>query len=170
MFANFFRSNPTPAAPVSTLRHLANSGRLPLAQYMSLSERLSGYDTTTLRKEIVSAMTRFLYTLEWSNENEERRSEGKKHVRIPGGSNIEDYVPVRTPTRFKKEASELVAKFEEMNGVSVEGLFLLAMAADPGVGLSEAEKFGQDLIYMSNGYGISWFDDHDEFDLKIPRS
>lgn len=98
------------------------------------------------------------------------------HPQPGGGQAWEDYAP-ETPTEARDAALMLVGRIEERNGTAL--VCLLAMAAkadgmDPYLDDFEypegyAAEFGADLAMQSLGHGVSWFDDHERFDLKLPR-
>ncbi len=148
----------------STIREMANAGKLPLAQYMRLSE----IDTDGWHDTMIAAMARHAFMIDWADENERKRDEGRKYVNT-SGMRIEDVAPSRTPPRFKTYAKKLAAQYKAANGgMPIEELFVLAMAADPKVDSDQAEDFASDLVWMAQGSGASWFDDHKEFDLNVP--
>jgi hypothetical protein len=169
------------------LKNLA-SGRLPLAEYIKQSmaleaSGLADRDVAGLRKTLLDRIARFAYVLAWDAENENRlsanelssdlteRARARRAVHIPGGSQVEDFVPKRTPASAREYARGLVEKIEKKNNVPIEILFLKAIDADGGYEASRKDEidFASDLTFMANGHGVSWFDDHEEFDMEVPN-
>lgn len=84
---------------------------------------------------------------------------------------IEDVADVPTLDQRQivdKHVNKLWTRLEELNGCSVDVLYQRAVEADGGVETEDEERFGGDLAWMSMGAGVSWFDDHQRFDLKVP--
>jgi hypothetical protein len=98
----------------------------------------------------------------------------------PGPSeDWESYAP-ETPVAARRAAAGLLRKLVTANRVSrLADLLQLAGEADhlwefpsrAGKAYPEgyAEEFGSDLAMMALGHGVSWFDDHLEFELDVPH-
>ena len=87
------------------------------------------------------------------------------------GADWYDYAPT-TPLNAYALAGELWASLEHANKASVYVLAERAAIADgisDGLNGIDAEDFGRDLAMQAMGHGVSWFDDHERFDLKIPN-
>lgn len=90
-----------------------------------------------------------------------------------GGGRLEDVMPP-PPDEAIDAAKKLIAAYEEANGVNVSTLYEQALAADEKDETvdpedSEPDAFGGDLVFMSLGTDMSWFDEHAEFPLVIPE-
>lgn len=86
-----------------------------------------------------------------------------------------------TPDYVRLEAARLLGKLEQANGVTVTAIMHAAAVADmpeqerlamrndavAAVQLNgdEARDFGHYIAMQAMGHGVSWFDDHAEFDL-----
>lgn len=76
-----------------------------------------------------------------------------------------DFAPP-TPLNAYVLAGELWCSIEALNHKSMHVIFQLASKAD-GVEL-DANDFGHYMAMEAMGHGVSWFDDHGRFDLKVP--
>lgn len=105
-----------------------------------------------------------------SSDNEltdEEREERSSLPRPAGGEKWEDYAPETPPLAYAL-AGELWALLGSMNSCSVYVLAQSAALADRVLEI-DPEEFGSDLAMQAMGHGVSWFDDHARFDLKIPH-
>jgi hypothetical protein len=99
----------------------------------------------------------------------ERKAHGDVPVSLQGVDWDED--APGTPDAAEQAARELAELYEAENGVSLDVLWDRALTADgitdpdERVGADES-VFGRYLAHMAVGSGISWFDDHAQFDLK----
>jgi hypothetical protein len=108
-----------------------------------------------------------------STDNELADEEREARLALPratSGADWYDYAPEPPPNAYAL-AGELWALLERDNKASVYMLAERAKAAD---GLTDneeidAEEFGRDLAMQAMGHGVSWFDDHKKFPLKIPH-
>src|SRR5271169_4337033 len=106
-------------------------------------------------------MARALFVDAWArNEEEKGRS-------LRG--ELMDQAP-KTNRAAKKKAEELAAQISRLNGVILAHLYDHAIRV-PGRHLSvpTPRLFGHYLAMQAMGHGVSWFDDHPTFDLKVPR-
>ncbi|HYG24487.1 MAG TPA: hypothetical protein VEH04_17040 [Verrucomicrobiae bacterium] len=104
----------------------------------------------------------------------------------PGASGGADWMDVApaTPDNALAHAWRLIGRIEQCNRTSLACILAAACRAD-GVSfeklLEDVElpdtarprytylsQFGHYLAMQSLGHGVSWFDDHEEFDLKLP--
>lgn len=106
------------------------------------------------------------------------------------GVELMDIAP-EAPREAKYEAAILLGKIEQLNGVSLAVVVHRARVADcvedgthkhegsylnqhdgPGEDRCKSidvKDFGHYLAMQSLGHGVSWFDDHAQFDLKLPH-
>jgi hypothetical protein len=84
---------------------------------------------------------------------------------------IENAMPP-PPDEAIEEAKRLIEAYEAANGVSVSVLYERALDADAGESVAsdddEPDAFGGDLVFMSLGTDMSWFDSHAKFPLEVP--
>lgn len=115
-----------------------------------------------LRDTIIHGMARALFVDNWAMGEEER---GR---RWPPGSDLMDLAP-RTPSRAVLKAARLARRIEQGNRATLPQIYDRALAA-PGRHLREPTPcdFGHYLAMQSLGHGVSWFDDHPSFPLKLP--
>ncbi|MFK4132200.1 hypothetical protein ACI2KR_07895 [Pseudomonas luteola] len=74
-----------------------------------------------------------------------------------------------TPSTFKLEAARLVGILEQVNGKSINDLYSDAIAADNENDTPKLrDDFGHGLAMQSLGTGVSWFDNHERFELSFP--
>lgn len=105
---------------------------------------------------------------------EDERDERSSLPRPGADEDWNDYAP-ETPPNAYALAGELWAMLEHANGCSVYVLAERAAkadgtdTADDGKGGVDPEEFGSDLAMQAMGHGVSWFDDHKRFDLKVPH-
>lgn len=114
---------------------------------------------------ILEGMASALWASSWADHAEEHGCTSMS------GQRIEDIMPPIPEEAYilaKKCADSIAAA----NGKSLSELFDDAVKADEadGVDSSDAdESFGSDLAMQWMGHGVSWFDDHAEFPIKIPH-
>jgi hypothetical protein len=118
---------------------------------------------------IAEAMGRALFVCAYADAIEAGEIEGDK---AGTGQDWMDVAPA-TPRRFLNDGWRLLGKFEQLNGMHIACLWAAACRAD-GVDSAEppsehVDKFGHYLAMQALGHGVSWFDDHERFDLKCPR-
>lgn len=59
---------------------------------------------------------------------------------------------------------------EAANPSAQGGMYALAERAEQADGVApDPEHFGRDLAMQAMGHGVSWFDDHKKFPIKIPH-
>jgi len=114
-----------------------------------------------------------------STDNELTKAERKARLSLPrpgAGENWSDYAPQTPPAAFAL-AGELWAALEAANKVSVYVLAERAEQADVEHKSKcakcdrdgfDAEEFGHYLAMQAMGHGVSWFDDHGDFEIEIP--
>lgn len=85
----------------------------------------------------------------------------------PGGDWY-DYAPEAPPNAYAL-AGGMWSELHAANGEA--GVYSLALRAEAADGAPvDAEEFGRDLAMQYMGSGVSWFDDHAEFEVKIPHA
>ena len=115
--------------------------------------------------DIVESMARTLWVSAYSSYADENpRKRGVVHAR--GGQSWHDVAP-ETPAAADRAADELAELFKTKNNASLEQLAQRARVAD-GKKIDE-EDFGYCLAMMAMDEGVGWWDDHERFDLKVPR-
>jgi hypothetical protein len=109
-----------------------------------------------------------------STDNDLTDDERKARLALPSASNGADwydYAPTTPPNAYAL-AGELWASLEHENDASIYMLAERAATADgisDGLNGIDAEDFGRDLAMQAMGHGVSWFDDHAKFPIKIPH-
>ena len=119
-----------------------------------------------------------------STDNELDDDERERRLSLPrpgAGEDWMDYAPPTPPNAYAL-AGELWNALHAANGRA--GVYTLAMRAEAadhkpcdrctGSGCSnidpiDAEKFGHYLAMEAMGHGVSWFDDHEKFEIEIPH-
>jgi len=82
----------------------------------------------------------------------------------PGGDWY-DCTPATPPNAYAL-AGELWAELHRLNGEA--GVYSLSLRAEAADGKPvDPEEFGRDLAMQWMGTGVSWFDDHAKFPIKI---
>ena len=119
--------------------------------------------------QIREGIARAIFVLAWADTEE---SEGRGGMGW-AGQDLMNLAPDTSPEAYAK-ADQIIQQIQQANGKSVTDLFHEAMAAD---GYSDGEydyfqanRFGHALGMMALGTGVSWFDDHERFPLKVPHN
>jgi hypothetical protein len=138
---------------------------------------------------IINAMARAFYVSAWAERQEEK---GRSFA----GQELMDVAP-KTPKFVRDFALMFAGRLHEANDCAGSLLVLLNEAAKADVletkGLDKSEvplwfqhpylesevseltddkyasDFGHYLAMQAMGHGVSWFDDHAKFDLKVPH-
>jgi hypothetical protein len=112
---------------------------------------------------ILTGTARTLFVIAWADRQEERG----RHLQ----GELMDQAP-KTPMSAYLGAARLIGKYEAMNGLEIYCLLREARRVDNDADYSEeyANDFGHYLAMMSLGHGVSWFDDHADFELKVPMT
>lgn len=146
---------------------------------------MSGY----LRENdvVLKSMARTLFVCAWADRMEElKRTKGWS------GKDLMDLAP-KTPRRALLTAAWLIGKIETANGYDISALLAKAWKADHDRWEERAQQhpepkrtenpftddgwlndvhyqdsFGHYLVMGSLGHGVSWFDDHAKFPLRLP--
>ncbi len=139
-----------------------------------IPRRSSSAHRQDIIEDIVESMARTLYVDAYATAVERALEDG-----IPGAKDLSpgpggewmDTVPRSTPRAAYKIADSLATEYEKLNDAHIYSLLKRAAKADDEewpVGSEYAEEFGHYLAMMALGHGVSWFDDHEEFPLKVP--
>ena len=85
-----------------------------------------------------------------------------------GGGDWYDHAPATPPNAYAL-AGEMWAELHAANGEA--GVYSLALRAEAADGVApDPEEFGRDLAMQYMGTGVSWFDDHAKFEIKVPHA
>jgi len=106
-----------------------------------------------------------------STDNDLTHDERMARLALPRAKAKQDWMNVAptTPPNAYALAGELWAKLEHENKCNVYQLAALATLADGNKEDIDADSFGHYLAMQAMGHGVSWFDDHEKFDLKVPH-
>lgn len=98
--------------------------------------------------------------------DEVERNERANLPRARNGGDWMDCIPEVPPNAYAL-AGELWAGLHAANGKA--GVYSLALHAEAADGEApDPEEFGHYLAMQAMGTGVSWFDDHKRFNLKVP--
>lgn len=113
---------------------------------------------------LIESAARLAWADWWAQQQEER---GRRFSR---GVDLYEAAPT-TPEYAKVWAGMMVGRIEERNGLNIYSIGYQAHKADTGErdGNVDPHKFGVALAFMALGHGVSWFDDHEKFPLKMPH-
>jgi len=109
-------------------------------------------------EEIIEGMARALWVSDWAQREEE------KGVSF-SGMELMDIAPP-TPQGAEDAARLLAGGIIQANKASLTRLLAKASKADGDY--ADPEDFGHYLAMMALDTGVSWFDRHEEFPLKVP--
>lgn len=115
-------------------------------------------------EEFAEGASRAFWVTSWADGEEERGT-------LPGGSDLMDIAP-DTPLSAWVAAGQLIGMLEATNKASIHVLADRAARADDAagdIGDIDAEDFGHYMAMEAMGQGVSWFDDHEKFNVKIPN-
>lgn len=134
---------------------------------------------STFRDAFLEGAARAFFVMAYANFIEEGHStdndltDEERECRLdlprPGpGEDWYDYAP-ETPINAYALAGEMWAELQHANGeAGVYSLHARAEAADGAA--PDPEKFGRLLAMQYMGTGVSWFDDHATFPIKVPHT
>lgn len=122
----------------------------------------------SIETTIIEAMARTLWGSAWADYQEQVLG------RPPRGE-ILDLAP-DTPLEVTLAAYYFAGQLKQANSRNMHFLLRDAFAADLKRPITEhdvlsdeyAREFGSDLAMMLIGSGVSWFDDHEKFELRMP--
>jgi hypothetical protein len=137
---------------------------------------------TELIGAILDGMARGVFVQWYASEMEEedpRIPEGMPREKAGAGEDWMDVAP-ETPTEAFTWARRYAVRLAEANGLGcalplagVVPLLRKATEADGQAWPPPAEyaaEFGHYLAMQGVGHGVSWFDDHADFEIEIPHS
>lgn len=105
-----------------------------------------------------------------STDNDLTDEERASRLELPrpgAGEDWYDYAP-ETPPNAYALAGELWQGLHAANGRA--GVYTLALDAEcADQRAPDPEEFGRLLAMQAMGHGVSWFDDHKRFEIKIPH-
>ena len=140
-----------------------------------MSNQPVGSDST-FRDSFLEGAARAIFVMAYASYIEEADStdndldevERNKRANLPRPGAREDwydYTPPTPPNAYAL-AGELWASLYHLNGEA--GPYSLALHAEAADGKPvDPEEFGRDLAMQWMGTGVSWFDDHAKFPIKI---
>lgn len=121
-------------------------------------------DANDMDDEVLEGMARALYVSDWASRMEEQ---GQSF----SGMELMDVAP-ETTDAAKNAAAMLAGAIVEKNKKTLTQLLNAALKADNGEDSEDyfdyANDFGHYLGMMGLGHGVSWFDSHEKFPLKVP--
>lgn len=121
---------------------------------------------TAVDTMIIKAMARTLFLLAWESYQEENDT--------PTQGEIDDKAP-ETPLDVLCYGYYVAGQICDINNKSLLHLLLDAAKADHVIGedytdsSETVERFGHCLAMQVTGQGVSWFDDHNRFNLRLPH-
>lgn len=116
----------------------------------------------------IEGAAKALFVSNWADEQERQVENGTlDSLPWPPGSEIMNYAP-GIPLEAYIEAGRLLGILESANNCSVFVLCARAALAD-NVENIDYELFGHCVAMQAMGHGVSWFDDHAKFEVKIPH-
>lgn len=132
--------------------------------------RTNPHDEDGEDSDILEGMARCIWVMSWASWYEELSKPERRALRLPAslsGRTIDDVAPA-TPESAYEAARDLYLLIDRANGKTCGELFQRACEVDGCEWNAEnAELFGHYLAMQSMGEGVSWFDDHKEFPLRM---
>jgi len=126
---------------------------------------------------IIDEIARTLWLQHWRSEHEGKREKDPDH-QVPWrrGEPMTDQLPP-TPKGALMDAGRVVGMVEERTGLQIDACWARALKRDgrDWEQLNEFDKeeskeeFGYCVAMMALGTGVSWMDDHEEWDLEVPQ-
>lgn len=121
------------------------------------------------KNQIRYGMAQIVWGLSWADHVEEHGCANLSGIEITS-------VMPEIPEEVYLFCERVLGMYQALNGREEQSLLWMALEADginpetlPKNKYNEyEERFGECLAFMALGHGVSWFDDHKEFDLKIP--
>jgi hypothetical protein len=125
------------------------------------------YGENDFQEGAAKALWASLFSSELENLREDGYDELADELGPGAGGDIMDVLP-EIPKAAYDDAREFEIAVADANGVDLNTIIVWAQEAD-GVDYIDEEEFGHYLMMPALGEGVSWFDDHGDFDLKLPR-
>lgn len=121
--------------------------------------------------DILEGMTRSIWVVSYADWVRSLPIKERKKLSPGPGGDWDDVTPDSPPSALMA-AESLYTLIEKANHKTPGELLLVAVRADgrdqPG-SARFAESFGHHLAMQALGTGVSWFDDHGKFPLKVPH-
>ena len=115
---------------------------------------------TSLRRDFLRGVEDALWLPAWASAKEERRERTPRNIT----RKTADRMPPTVRTMARKFASTLI----RLNDASLEEIYERASQADGGP--VDAEELGYYLTMQALGHGVGWEDDHEPFEVRLPRA
>lgn len=130
-------------------------------------------------EKIIEGMARIMWASAWHQHVEEARCQNVSGLEItdvmPDVPEVALRMAYRWAGRIEGESGSLIlllyaaAKTDGLVVDVTKGIAVITEGWPDNVDNKYAEEFGNSLAWMAMGAGPSWFDDHKEFDLKVPH-
>lgn len=125
-----------------------------------------------VNERIIKGMADILWGSAWADHVEDTSCQSLS------GCEITSCMP-EIPEGVFRNCERMLGYIEGINGASAIQLIIRAAVADGLLSDVEddvweiitpayQERFGDCLMHMAMGSGVSWFDDHKKFDIKVP--
>jgi len=114
----------------------------------------------------IEGAARALFVDAWVTHEEEKAEASDGHVPWGPRAELMDEAP-ETPMCAYAEAGRLLERLEIDNKTSIYHLVKRAEEAE-GTGI-DVNNFGHYVAMQALGHGVSWFDDHEKFEIVIPH-
>jgi hypothetical protein len=148
---------------------------LEVDQVIERAKRVAGIKRNaeeTHDTDILEGMARAIWVTSWASWLEELSKDERRELGQPvslSGVDLDEAAP-ESPASALAAAEDLYLLIERANAPKDVGeLFQKACEADGCAWNAEnADLFGHYLAMQAMGEGVSWFDDHEAFPLKMP--
>lgn len=118
--------------------------------------------------DIRNGMAALFWNSAWADYQEELGRLGEPHANLSGVNiyGVSDEPDETQCEELRAHVQRVVEEIEYKNSASLDELLDRATAADDAE--ADPTRFGECLAYMSMGSGVSWFDDHEHFEIEVP--
>ena len=130
---------------------------------------MSVHSNSEFRDAFIQGAARAFFVSAYADfvEDPERVQDGYDYLSAGPGGDWTDTAPETTPPNAYALAGQLWAGLYHLNGKA--GPYTLVNNAQAADGVEpDADEFGHYLAMEAMGHGVSWFDDHAQFDMKVP--
>lgn len=115
-----------------------------------------------INDDIEKSMSKTLYVNEFADMTDELL------VNVGSGADFMD-VAGETPHAYRFEAAYLAGEIEHLNRASLAQMYMLALEVGDLPDTAEnRQTFGHYMVMESLGHGVSWGDDHVDFEHSVP--
>lgn len=129
---------------------------------------LGDFDASTeFQDGVASAIWADAFSTALDGLREDGYSELARELGPGAGDDLMDVLPP-VPQAAINDARAFEAAVIDANGVDINTIIAWAQDAD-GVEYIDDEEFGYYIAMPALGHGVSWFDDHGDFDIKLPH-